>query len=123
MYLNPYRPYPEKRRFDITARPDVAPPSAGDRTNRRKPRVDEHREEIEAIAHLTSLTEPEARARYHLKKAHAALKEVADTPVAPEVEPPEPMRAYADIFAHLEAIDGFLARRVLERERPGGWGR
>ncbi len=85
--------------------------------------MDEHREEIEAIAHLTGLTEPEARARYHLKKARAALTEVADTPVAPEVEPPGPVRAYANIFAPLEAIEGFLARRVLERERPEGWGR
>ena len=85
--------------------------------------MDEHREEIEAIAHLTSLTEPEARARYHLKQARAALTEVADTPVAPEVEPQGHMQAYVNIFAHLEAIEGFLARRVLERERPGGWGR
>ncbi len=85
--------------------------------------MDEHREEIEAIAHLTGLTEPEARARYHLKKAHAALTEVADTPVAPEVEPLGPMQAYANIFAHLEAIDGLLARRVLERDRPEGWRR
>ena len=85
--------------------------------------MDEHREEIEAIAHLTSLTEPEARARYHLKQARAALTEVADTPVALEVEPQGHMRAYVDIFVHFEAIEGFLARRVLERERPEGWGR
>ena len=38
--------------------------------------MEAHREEIEAIAQRTGLTEPEARARYHLKEAFEALIEV-----------------------------------------------
>lgn len=82
-----------------------------------------HREEIEAIVQRTGLTEPEARARYHLREAFAALRDVTDTPAVPEAEPMGPMYALVHVAPHFETLNNLLARRVLERERPEGWGR
>jgi len=69
------------------------------------------------------MTEPEARARYHLMEAFKALREVADTPVAPGSEPLGPGYFVAFIAPHTDALFNFLARRILERERPEGWAR
>lgn len=81
------------------------------------------REEIEEIMHRSGLTEEEARARYHLGEAFKAFREVGDTPAALGVEPMGPFTWLATIAPHFEALQNVLARRVLERERPEGWGR
>jgi hypothetical protein len=82
-----------------------------------------HREEIEAIARRTRMTEPEARARYHLMEAFKALREVADSPVVPGEKPLGPEYGTIFIAPHFDTLINFLARRVLERERPEGWRR
>lgn len=79
--------------------------------------------EIEEIMQRAGLTEAEARARYHLKEASRALSEVEDTPVREGTEPLGPFYGAAHIAPHFDALHNFLARRVLERERPDGWGR
>lgn len=85
--------------------------------------MDDSRGEIEGIMDRTGLTEPEARARYHLREAYKALNEVAGTPVAPDVEPMGPHYSFTVVYPHFDALHGFLAMRVLERERPDGWKR
>jgi hypothetical protein len=79
------------------------------------------KEEIDHIARRTRLTEPEARTYYHLKEAYKALREVVGTPVVPGSE--HLGREYFNSFLapHVDAPINFLARRVLERERPEGW--
>ena len=78
-------------------------------------------EGIEEIRRRTGLTEAEARARYHLRKAEDALIEVCGTPVRPDEEPMGSLYALTDVTPHFGALQNFLARRVLERERPEGW--
>ena len=85
--------------------------------------MEEGQKEIEGIMQRTGLTEEEARARYHLRKAFDALVEVGRTPVAPDEDPFDDFYVLTDIAPHFEALENFLARRVLERERPEGWGR
>jgi hypothetical protein len=84
---------------------------------------DQVREEIEGIMRRTGLTEAEARARYHLWEAREAFNEVKDTPVCEGAEPLGSIYGFTVIFPHFEALHNFLARRVLERERPEGWRR
>jgi hypothetical protein len=86
--------------------------------------VDESsRKTIEDLMDRTGLTEPEARSRYHLMEAFKALHEVTETPVVPGAKPLGPGYFVAFIAPHTDALFNFLARRVLERERPEGWGR
>ena len=85
--------------------------------------MEARREEIEEIMYRTGLTEEEARARYHLKETFKAFRETWDTPVAPGVEPMGSFTWLSVIAPHFEALQNALARRVLERERPEGWGR
>ena len=86
--------------------------------------MEEGQKEIEGIMQHTGLTEEEARARYHLLKAFDALIEVGKTPVAEDSEPFGDLSVLlTDIAPHFEALQNFLARRVLERERPEGWRR
>ncbi len=85
--------------------------------------MDERREDIEAIMQRTGQTEAEARARYHLWKAYEALGEVEDTPVREGAEPLGSIFGSTMIAPHFDALHNFLARRVLERERPEGWRR
>jgi hypothetical protein len=82
-----------------------------------------HREEIEYTSQRTGLTEPEARAHYHLREAFKALREVTGISVTTDVEPMGPGYAVTFIAPHFDALFNFLARRVLERERPEGWAR
>jgi hypothetical protein len=85
--------------------------------------VNDSRGRIEEIMTRTGLTEAEARARYHLKEAFEALIEVTEAPVVPGAEPIGQEYARYYIGPHVDTLINFLARRVLERERPDGWGR
>jgi hypothetical protein len=85
--------------------------------------MDEVHREIEGIRQNTGLTKAEARARYHLWKAYEALGEVEDTPVREGAEPLDSIFGFTMIAPHFDALHNFLARRVLERERPEGWAR
>jgi hypothetical protein len=85
--------------------------------------VEEERRKIEWIMDKTGLTEEEARANYHLMEAYSAMIEVTETPVVPGAKPMGPTYALSHIAPHFDTLQGFLAKRVLERERPEGWER
>jgi len=85
--------------------------------------VDESHGKIEGIMVSTGLTEEEARARYHLGETFEALREVIEIPGVPDADPMDSVYALRVIGPHFDALQNFLARRVLERERPQGWGR
>jgi hypothetical protein len=88
---------------------------------------DEVREQIEGIMRGAGMSEPEARASYHLGEAHQALREAvfaAEASEAPEYDGAVvQMYLTTTLTPHFDALHNVLARCVLVRERPEGWSR
>jgi hypothetical protein len=88
---------------------------------------DEARKQIEGIMRQAGMSEPEARASYHLGEAHEALREAVFATEASEA--PEFDGAIVQLYLtttltpHFDALHNVLARCVLVRERPEWWSR
>jgi hypothetical protein len=88
---------------------------------------DEARKQIEGIMRGSGMSEPEARASYHLGEAHEALREAVFATEASEA--PEFDGAIVQLYLtttltpHFDALHNVLARCVLVRERPEWWSR
>jgi signal transduction histidine kinase len=80
------------------------------------------REEVEGLMRRNGLTEKEAEAAYHLRRA----KELFEELYAAEDDDPARgfvARVYNDIhFGHFGALNRYLAMRVVRRDHPKGWG-
>ena len=82
-----------------------------------------------------SYEEKEAEAAYHLRQARVRIGEMYRDEAAAEAAVEEAFgaaafpRIYAQVFLmssvipHFDALEGLLARRVLARQYPEGWGR
>src|SRR5215211_5204839 len=83
---------------------------------------DEVRKQIEGIMRGSGMSEPEARASYHLGEAHEASREAVFATEASEA--PEYDGAVVQLYLtttltpHFDALHNVLARCVLVRERP-----
>jgi hypothetical protein len=90
--------------------------------------VEENRQQVEVLKHLYGLEEKEARAAYHLGLAEELFeeisKEASETSGFPRVRGIETwMHDEMDFGEHFHALRNQLARRVLQRDYPEGWGR
>jgi hypothetical protein len=90
--------------------------------------MEEDRQQVEDLIRLFGLKEKEARAAYHLHIAEELFEEIAEeaskTSGFPSVRG---IRAWMhdemDFGEHFHALRNQLARRVLQRDYPEGWGR
>ncbi len=90
--------------------------------------MEENREQIEGLKNLYGLEEKEARAAYHLGIAEELFeeisKEVSEKSGFPRVRGIEAwMHDEMDFGEHFHALRNQLARRVLQRDYPEGWGK
>ncbi len=90
--------------------------------------MEENRQQVEDLKHLYGLEEKEARAAYHLGIAEELFeeisKEASETSGFPRVRGIEAwMHDEMDFGEHFHALRNQLARRVLQRDYPEGWGR
>jgi hypothetical protein len=90
--------------------------------------VEENREKVEDLKNLYGLEEKEARAAYHLGLAEELFEEisleVSETSGFPRVRGIEAwMHDEMDFGEHFHALRNQLARRVLQRDYPEGWGK
>src|ERR687885_2068285 len=91
--------------------------------------MDENRQQLEDLMHLYGLEEKEARVAYHLGIAEELFEEISEeqayerrgVPRARGVE--AWMHDEMDFGEHFHALRNQLARRVLQRDYPDGWGR
>ena len=87
-----------------------------------------NRQQVEDLMRFFGLEEKEARAAYHLRVAEELFEEISEetskTSGFPRVRG---IRAWMhdemDFGEHFQALRNQLARRVLQREYPEGWGR
>src|ERR671928_1739781 len=90
--------------------------------------MDENRQQVEDLMHLYGLEEKEARAAYHLGIAEELFEEISEeayeTRRFPSVRGVVAwMHDEMDYGEHFHALRNQLARRVLQRDYPEGWGR
>jgi hypothetical protein len=90
--------------------------------------VEENRKQVEDLQHLYGLREKEARAAYHLGIAEELFEEISqeasETSGFARVRGIEAwMHDEMDFGEHFHALRNQLARRVLQRDYPEGWGR
>jgi hypothetical protein len=90
--------------------------------------VEENRQQVEDLKRLYGLAEKEALAAYHLGIAEELFeeisKEASETSGFPRVRGIEAwMHDEMDFGEHFHALRNQLARRVLQRDYPEGWGR
>ena len=90
--------------------------------------MSENRQQVEDLMHLYGLEEKEARAAYHLGIAEELFEELSEesygTRGFPSVRGIEAwMHDEMDFGDHFHALRNQLARRVLRRDYPDGWGR
>jgi hypothetical protein len=90
--------------------------------------VEESRQQVEDLMRLYGLEEKEARAAYHLGIAEELFEEISEeaytTSGFPRVRGIEAwMHDEMDFGEHFHALRNQLARRVLQRDYPEGWGR
>ena len=90
--------------------------------------MEENRQQLEDLKRLYGLAEKEARAAYHLHIAEELFeeisKETSETSGFPRVRGVEAwMHDEMDFGEHFHALRNQLARRVLQRDYPEGWGR
>jgi hypothetical protein len=90
--------------------------------------VEEDHKRLEDLMRLYGLEEKEARAAYHLGIAEELFKEISEEASktrgfarARGIE--EWMHDEMDFGEHFHALRNQLARRVLQRDYPEGWGR
>ena len=87
-----------------------------------------NRQQVEDLMRFFGLEEKEARAAYHLRVAEELFEEISEetfkTSGFPRVRG---IRAWMhdemDFGEHFQALRNQLARRVLQRDYPEGWGR
>jgi hypothetical protein len=90
--------------------------------------VEENRQQLEDLMRLYGLEQKEARAAYHLGIAEELFEEISEeaseTRGFPTVRGVEAwMHDEMDFGEHFHALRNQLARRVLQRDYPEGWGR
>ena len=89
--------------------------------------MEENRQQLEDLKRLYGLAENEARAAYHLHIAEELYEEISEeayeTGGFPRVRGVEAwMHDEMDFGEHFHALRNQLARRVLQRDYPEGWG-
>jgi hypothetical protein len=90
--------------------------------------MEEDRQQLEDFVRLFGLEEREARAAYHLRIAEELFEGISEeahrTSGYPSV-PGSPACTHdeIDFGEHFQALRNQLARRVLQRDYPEGWGR
>jgi hypothetical protein len=90
--------------------------------------VEENHKRVEDLMRLYGLEEKEARAAYHLGIAQELFEEISEEASErggfPRVRGVEAwMHDEMDFGEHFTALRNQLARRVLQRDYPEGWGR
>jgi hypothetical protein len=90
--------------------------------------VEENHSRVEDLMRLYGLEEKEARAAYHLGIAEQLFEEISEeaskTGGFPRVGGVEAwMHDEMNFGEHFHALRNQLARRVLQRDYPDGWGR
>jgi hypothetical protein len=97
-------------------------------SRKRRKTVEENRQQLEDLMRLYGLKEKEARAAYHLGIAEELFEEISEE--ASEARGFSRVRGVEawmhdemDFGEHFQALRNQLARRVLQRDYPEGWGR
>jgi hypothetical protein len=91
--------------------------------------VEENHKQLEDLMRLYGFEEKEARAAYHLGIAEQLFEEISEEEAyerrrVPRVRGVEAwMHDEMDFGEHFHALRNQLARRVLRRDYPEGWGR
>ncbi len=89
--------------------------------------MEENRQQVEDLMRLYGLEEKEARAAYHLGIAEELFEEISEEAYKSSGFPTvRGVRAWMhdemDFGEHFQALRNQLARRVLQRDYPEGWG-
>ena len=89
--------------------------------------MEEEQERLEELMHLYGFEEKEARAAYHLGIAEELFEEISEEAYKDTGFPAvRGVRAWMhdemDFGEHFHALRNQLARRVLQRDYPEGWG-
>jgi hypothetical protein len=89
--------------------------------------VEEEQKRLEELVRLYGLEEKEARAAYHLGLAEELFEEISEEAYRrsgfPAVRGVHAwMHDEMDFGEHFQALRNQLARRVLQRDYPEGWG-
>src|SRR3712207_7842629 len=90
--------------------------------------MEENHKQLEGLMRLYGLEEREARAAYHLGIAEELFEEISEEAYkrrgVPRLQGVEGwMHDEMDFGEHFHALRNQLARRVLQRDYPEGWGR
>ena len=90
--------------------------------------MEEDRQQLEDFVRLFGLEEMEARAAYHLRIAEELFEGISEEARRTSGYPSVPgihawMHDEMDFREHFRALRNQLARRVLQRDYPEGWGR
>jgi hypothetical protein len=90
--------------------------------------VEENHQRVEDLMRLYGLEEKEARAAYHLGIAEELFEEISEEAYEkrgfPRVRGVEAwMHDEMEFAEYFHALRNQLARRVLQRDYPEGWGR
>jgi hypothetical protein len=90
--------------------------------------MEENHKQLEDLMRLYGLEEREARAAYHLGIAEELFEEISEEAYErrgfPRLRGVEGwMHDEMDFGEHFHALRNQLARRVLQRDYPEGWGR
>src|ERR671921_754286 len=89
--------------------------------------VEEEQKRLEELMHLYGFEEKEARAAYHLGLAEELFEKISEEAYRgggfPAVRGVHAwMHDEIDFGEHFQALRNHLARRVLQRDYPEGWG-
>jgi hypothetical protein len=90
--------------------------------------MEEERQQVDGFVRLFGLEDREARAAYHLRIAEHLFEEISEEAHRTSGYPSVPgirswMHDEMDFGEHFHALRNQLARRVLQRDYPEGWGR
>jgi hypothetical protein len=90
--------------------------------------MEEDRQQVDDFVRLFGLEDREARMAYHLLTAETLFEEISEEEQKTSGYPSIPgirswMHDEIDFREHFRALRNQLARRVLQREYPEGWGR
>jgi hypothetical protein len=90
--------------------------------------MEEDRQEVDNFVRLYGLEDREARVAYHLRAAENLFEEISEEAHRTSGYPSVPgigswMHDEIDFREHFRALRDQLARRVLQRDYPEGWGR
>ena len=90
--------------------------------------MEEERRQVEDFVRLFGLEEREAQAAYHLRLAEELFGRISKEAHRTSGYPSLPgirlwMHDEMDFGEHFQALRNQLARRVLQRDYPEGWGR